>query len=311
MFSEYAYTFVIAAGFALSAFGWGASLSRRRLDADLLEYVTVRFVIGCGAVYALCMALSAVRLMTRVPVACVLIVGMGLSIVDAEPLWQKVRGAQDDIRKWGPGYRWLLGAVMLTALLQLACGLSPLVFYDALVYHIAAPAEFLRQGWLAHIPWNVSSDTPIALQLTAGSSLALDETGAAFKLILTLFGTLMAIGAALLVKRVDHRAALWAALFVLTYPEFWVQQALGVVDLGGGAMVVLGAAWLWNAIQDEQWNWLIPAGIAFGFAVSSRYQNLPLVLLVTGFTLVQSRSIRVVSRCVITLGLIGAVMLAP
>ena len=63
--SQYANTLLISAAFVLSAFGWGAMFARRAFDSDFLEYVTVRFTLGCGVIYALCVALSLTGWMTR------------------------------------------------------------------------------------------------------------------------------------------------------------------------------------------------------------------------------------------------------
>src|SRR5437879_8241304 len=113
----------------------------------------------------------------------------------------------------------------------------------------------------------------MALQLTIGTSLVFDESSASFKMIASLLGALMPLASAILVKDLGRRHALWAALFVLAYPEFWVEQTLGVVDIGAAALVVLGTVWLWRALKQETWDWLCASGVAFGLALASLYQN--------------------------------------
>jgi len=306
MVSEFAYTLAVTLGFILCNFGWGALLCGRHLDADLPEFLVSRFVIGMAAVYAACIFLSAAGVMVGTPIAAILIIGAALAILQFETLGKKIVAASAAVTGWKLVDRILLGTVVTVALIQLITGLSPLIFYDSLLYHMAAPAEFLRHGTLVHVPWNESTDSPLALQLAAGTTLAFDETGASFKLTLTLLGCLMPLSAALLMSEAGVRGSLWAALFVLSYPEFWVQQSLGVVDLGAAAMVVLGTCWLYRSLQTHSWKWLIPAGFAFGFAVGSRYQDAPLVAIIVvvlvarfGLNLSVVRSVAVVALLIV------------
>ena len=303
--TSFATTLGITLAFLLAAFGWGSAVTRRRNnESGLAEYATQRLVLGLAVIYALCLILAVFHVMTRIPVGLLLIVGMALGALEGECAVGQLKAAADEVQRWNRMDRSLLWTAFVLVAAQIVCGLSPLVFYDSLVYHLAAPAQFLRQGSLAHIPWNVSSDTPMALQLIMGSSLALDDSGAAFKLIVTCFGCLVPVAAALLVKDFGRRASLWAAVFTLCYPEFWVQQALGIIDLAAAAFVLLGVFWL---RRDRS----VLSGLCLGLALGSRYQTVPVVLVAVLVCAIAARWDSSFRRTILISGLIGFAVLAP
>jgi hypothetical protein len=147
---------------------------------------------------------------------------------------------------------------------------SPLIFDDLQVYHLVAPSQFLQQGSLVEIPWNVLTNSPMALQLTLGMSLSMDPDGAVTKLLLTIFGCLLPLAVSQLFT--NRKASLLAALFVLCYPEFWAHQTFGVIDLTVAAFLVLGAGWTRRAIHEK-----LALGCAcrmrFGFVIGSLSGN--------------------------------------
>jgi 4-amino-4-deoxy-L-arabinose transferase-like glycosyltransferase len=145
------------------------------------------------------------------------------------------------------------------------------------VYLLLAPVQFLKAGRLIHIPWNVLTNGPMALQLTFGMSWIADTTGGVFKLLMTCFGCLAVLAAARIGSATGVRTAIVSALFVAVYPEFWIHQTFGVVDLTIAGFVVFGAVWWLEALRKENWKFAILPGMAFGFATASRYQGAVLV----------------------------------
>jgi 4-amino-4-deoxy-L-arabinose transferase-like glycosyltransferase len=94
---------------------------------------------------------------------------------------------------------------------------------------------------------------------------------------MTLLGCLLPLIAFRIGKSAGVWAGLVAALFVLSYPEFWVHQTLGLVDLPIALFLLIGATWWQKALSHRNWSGLIPAGIVFGLALASRYQAVILI----------------------------------
>jgi hypothetical protein len=181
----------------------------------------------------------------------------------------------------------LAGSIAVLIALQLVVALTPLIFYDLQVYHLLAPAEFLRTGSLTHIPWNVLTNSPLAIQLTIGMSLALDASGQLAKMLFAVLGTLLCAGVYELIRPAGRRAALFATLFVLCYPEFWIMQTLGVVDLSIAAFLIFGAIWLRQGLRDSRWRPIVLSGISFGLALGSRYQAVILISIIVVLVLTE------------------------
>jgi Dolichyl-phosphate-mannose-protein mannosyltransferase len=173
--------------------------------------------------------------------------------------------------------RVILGAIVVLSAMQIAFGLTPLILYDSQIYQLSGPVQFLRAGGLVNIPWNVLTNGPMGLQLTLGMSWVADPTGATFKLLLTVFGCLLPLMASKIAGELGLRSALLAALFVAAYPEFWVHQTLGVIDLPVAVFLLAGVLWLREALTQKSWSWALQAGIAFGLVLASRYQGAALI----------------------------------
>jgi hypothetical protein len=167
----------------------------------------------------------------------------------------------------------------------------------------------LRTGGLTHIPWNVHTNSPLAIQLTVGMSLALDASGQLAKFLFAFLGCLIYAGIFELIRPSGRRVALLATLFVLCFPEFWIMQTLGVVDLSIAAFLIFGTIWLRQALQESRWQPAILSGICFGLAMGSRYQAVILttlvIVLALGEHLIRVRPHLQLRRVLVQLILVG------
>ena len=167
------------------------------------------------ALYAAFILLSAGGALRPAPVAVVLSVGLVLAIAKARPFADKFRQGLHQMLDWPRDYKALFALACSLVALQIACGFTPLIFYDSQVYHLLAPAQFLKAGGLVHIPWNVLSNGPSALQLTFCMSWIADPTGNVFKLLMTVFGCLSVLAAAKIGGELGFRPAIIAAVFLV------------------------------------------------------------------------------------------------
>lgn len=259
--------------FLLSVTGLGQLISFKIAHkGPLLERLLLDAVVGCSLLYAVSVLLALFGWFRPIPVILVVAAGAVAGLIG---LRRRIAGADFRLAEWSSGEKVLLMVLLLLLGVQFVCGWTPLIYYDSLVYHFYAPAQFLRQGNLAEIPWNVYTNSPLALQLTLGTTLALDPGGSTLKLLITIMGWLMCAGAALFVCEEGRKPALLASLFVLSYPGFWVPGTLGAVDLPLAALTVLGAGWLRRAFrQDGGRMFLLGGSLALGFLLSSRYQGI-------------------------------------
>jgi hypothetical protein len=125
-------------------------------------------VLGTTAFYFAGILLGSVGLFR--PLSIWIFLGAGL-LLTVPCRSEFSRLARDILRLpagWSTMDRILAFLIALLAGLQLLSGWIPPVFYDLLVYHFRAPAEFLRSGWLHFIPWNVFANSPMAFQLALG-----------------------------------------------------------------------------------------------------------------------------------------------
>ena len=268
----------IAFFYCLSIFGWGHVIAHHlRISlSSFADFLLVRVVVGCSALYAFFILLCLGSVLHPTAVLTVLLFGVAAAFFQVRPAFAKLRAALGRVPEWDTDQQVLFAMLCCFVLLQLVCGFTPLTFYDSQVYHLLAPVQFLQAGTLVHIPWNVLTNGPMALQLVAGMSWVADPTGNTFKLLMTILGCLAVLAAARMGSVLGARAAIVAALFVAAYPEFWINQTFGSVDLAAAAFLLFGAIWWMEALRLRQWNLTILAGTSVGFSVGSRYQGLVL-----------------------------------
>src|SRR4030095_8915502 len=164
--------------------------------SSFADFLLVRVVMGCCALYAFFILLCLGSVLPPTAVLTVLLFGVAAALFQVRPVFAKLRAALGRVPAWDIDQQVLFGVLCCFVLFQLACGFTPLTFYDSQVYHLLAPVQFLQAGRLVHIPWNVLTNGPMALQLVAGLSWVAVPTGNTFKLLMTILGCLAVLAAA-------------------------------------------------------------------------------------------------------------------
>ena len=269
--------------YLVSIWGWGALMSRRLLGSEeaVTDFVAARIVLGCLSLYTAFIILAGIGYLHVAPVLFVCTSGLILALLDIRAIGLRVRAVRYWVKLRETKERVLLVLVSVLVLLQIACAFTPFIFYDSQVYHLLAPVQFLRTGYLVHIPWNVLTNSPQALQLTLGMSWSVDDTGSTFKLLVASLGFLSILAAARIGGEAGIQSGIVSALFVIAYPEFWIYQMFGVVDFAIASFVVFGAIWWMESLRRRDWSRTILAGAAFGFVLGSRYQGIVVVTWIT------------------------------
>lgn len=168
----------------------------------------------------------------------------------------------------------------------LPVGLTPPVFYDGLVYHLALPKYYLLEGKIAIAPYNFHSFFPQSVEmlyliaLMAGGEIAPES-------LTWIFSALCLWGIAETAKKFGgKRAALWAALIAFGMP--WLLICSQILYIEPIISVFMLGAFLLGASADEEWSSYDAAAAAImaGSAMAAKYTAAPLAALIGIFTVV-------------------------
>jgi uncharacterized membrane protein (UPF0136 family) len=257
-----------AAFFLLSFIGWGSLFLR----GEMKKKWHLSIALGIATLYVISILLALAGFFRPIPVSCLTTFGALLGIYSVP--------RRVNFSAWLRVDRILLSVILLLAGMRIVCSWTPLISYDSFVYQFFTPAQYLKYGHFVYMPWNVYTNSPIALQMTLGTSLAIDASGQTFKMLITLASFSMPVAAALLLIDSNRTAALLASLFTLTYPPFWTPDALGTIDLAVAGFLVLGIHYLRNALKATASvvPYSLASGAAIGLALASRYQAILIII---------------------------------
>jgi hypothetical protein len=169
--------------------------------------------------------------------------------------------------------RGLLAVCAGFGLLYLLTTAVPETFYDALVYHLAVPSAYLREGRWVDLPDVHLSRIPGLWQTLALWGLAWGDDRLCK--LLSLGIGLLSAGAvgAWTARRWNARAGAWAAALLLSSPLVGVNLWSCANDLLSGFLLFLAFA-AWNDARDGDSlsaRGAALAGLFFGAAVAAKY----------------------------------------
>jgi len=258
-----------AAVFLFACFSAGrAALKAARFGfAGALEETVFSCGAGFGLLAAYVFILAAFKLLYFWPVAAfILLAGAaGIYSLRKEPL--RAAGGPAAL---GPADFAALAVLLLAMLLNLAGALSPEIFYDALVYHLAVPNYFVIKHGIAPMPYNFYSDLPFTHGMLYAAALLLKGEALA-KFInygagLLTAGAVLALGA----RRFSLRAGLWgAAIFYTVGHAMLASWATGTETL----LMFFSTLALYAVLNrtDEEPRWLWLAACFCGLAMGVKY----------------------------------------
>ncbi|HNW94389.1 MAG TPA: glycosyltransferase family 39 protein, partial [bacterium] len=188
--------------------------------------------------------------------------------------------------------RLLLVLFALLALLNLAAAFSPVIFYDALVYHLNIPAEYLRAHRILLLPHNLHSNLPLGMSMLYLFTLPV-PSGVPAQLLNCLF-SLLAAGAAYVLARqwCERRRALLAMLLFQTLPVNALFATLLQADIGCAFYGLLALACLVQYRRTGGKALPLLAGVFAGVTLTYKYQSVLIVAVLTAFLLVPERLLR-------------------
>lgn len=191
-----------------------------------------------------------------------------------------------DLKRFAPsGSRFQLALAIVTGAIlffTLIHALAPPIEYDALVYHLTIPEEYLRQGRVTFIPWLEMSGMPQTAEMLYTWAIALGGRPAAATLG-WLFSILAAVGIFGYLQSRLGKPAAWvgtAALFggfSLALATAWAYVDWLTLLFGFGCLVALES---WRIDGDRKL--LVLAGLFAGLGFATKYTAGMLALIGVG-----------------------------
>lgn len=205
--------FFVLACAGLGRFLLGAALKPGAMS--VCEEVSLSAALGLGAFGHLVLGLAAFGYLSKGPVWLALAVSLALG---AAALKYSPVPREEDGQAFRPEFTDLLALILLAAamLLNLAGALSPEIFYDSLVYHLAVPNFYAIKGRLADMPYNLYSNLFLLHGMLYSAGLLLKDEMVP-KLLNYAAGVLSVLAVIGIGRRhFGLRAGLWAGLIFYT-----------------------------------------------------------------------------------------------
>lgn len=174
---------------------------------------------------------------------------------------------------------------LLTVPILLIHVLTPVWDYDALLYHLEVPRHFLAYGGIYFVQDMMRSAYPYLGEMlfAVGMLFRLDSLS---KLVHLTYAALFVLSIyALGVRFFSRSAALTAVGIVVSVPSFVLWSTWASIDFAWAGYelwsVYFVSMWLKDENRDTKIA-LIFAGVMSGFAASTKYISLPILVLVAG-----------------------------
>lgn len=276
---------LLDAGFALGllvlalllAGGLGRKVLRwfRLEGLSPLEEVVFSLPLGLGILAYAVMALGLVGVLQPWAILVLLAVAGACTW----PEWTQIVGGLSGCTKAG-GELWrraglwerlvlvMTGLILVLTLLQ---ALAPPWEYDALMYHLQGPREFLAAGRILLLPDNWPANYPLTIQMLFTVGLAFGSSTFA-KLVHLVYGALLPLGVLAFARRYLQSVPGWVAAAILVgIPIYPIWAGLAYADIAWALYEFLGlyACSLW--VETNRRRWLGLSGLVIGLALGSKY----------------------------------------
>lgn len=268
---------LLLAAWLAAAYGPGQFLRRQWLavPAPRLETALESLALGFALWMLLLFGLGAAGLYHSWLAAVLLFAAAAWG---AWAAWQG-RGHLRPQRGWllgRPGWaeKGLAAVVLLYAVFTAAMALTPELFFDSLVYHLAVPSAWIQQHGFAPLPYNFFSNFPMGMELLYAASLMLsDET--LCRLLHAALGWLAGLSTFALARRwFGRQVGLWALGLFLCIPVVVMNQLVSGVDVAAVFFGVLAVNrfWAWAmAAEHRGQRELLIAGLLMGASLAVKY----------------------------------------
>ena len=145
--------------------------------------------------------------------------------------------------------------------------------YDSLVYHLAAPMQYLMAGGIHVLPYDHHTFFPFTMEMLylCGLQLSGPVLAKLFHWLMLLLGclTILAIG-----NQLKSRCnGLWAAVIFVSLPLVLFEATTAYIDLALIFFSLLAFLCFFNWLEDREIKWLAWCGIFCGFCLGIKYSG--------------------------------------
>ena len=311
-----------AATITLSLLGVGRLLLRasRFTVHNPWEESALSFGLGYGAVGTLMFLMGLCGLWSGRFLTTLLVALAVLSMPGLRELSLSIRRSPAQARAKPDALSSCAGVlIVLVWLYALRYALIPETFYDALMYHLALPSQYLLHGGIRSTPSNSFSGIPALPQMLSGLALAIEPWGIAASILhssLLLWCCTALVG---LSRRLGRpKAGVLAALIFAATPVVIGESFRVSVGLEGALLQLCCLTGL-LAVAEEQAAVSMPAvvlaGCFLGFAMATKYPAwllaLAVIPLLAGGRLPTVEARRRFMIRLLACGAISAALIAP
>ncbi len=242
----------------------------RQAHPDPLGALALQAALGFGCLALVLLGLGVFGLLTR-PILWIAAAALLIWLREDLRGWLvQGKALADCLRAGGRFAGWIAAFALLIAASALIEALAPAVHFDALVYHLALPLDFLETGTLRFEGGNPYWGMPLSAELLYTWAIALGSTEAA-AVLGWCFGVVALLGVLGLVRSYGPRAG-WVAVAALVCGET-LAASLGwayadwLAGLFGVALILALDAW---AAQPTPARAAM-AGVVAGMAAGVKY----------------------------------------
>ena len=200
-------------------------------------------------------------------------------------------------------------------LLFMEC-LLPVWDYDALLYHLEVPRQFLAQGKIYFDPEVLRSGYPYLGEMLFVAGIVFDLDSLA-KLINFTYAALFVLSAYAFSRRFfGSQAAYTTSAILIGAPAFWMWATWAGIDFAWASYefwsVYIVSLWLLEEEKNTGKHLMLAGGMS-GLAASTKYLSIPTLLILAGLIAWKSlqyskRSVKVVFSNLLTFGLAAALV---
>jgi hypothetical protein len=174
--------------------------------------------------------------------------------------------------------RLLLGYLFVPCAMTFVLCLAPpnAADYDSLVYHLAAPRQYLLAGRIGELPYDHHTYFPFTLEMLYLAAMMLRPDLLAGAVLAKLFhwlmlplscGALIALGQ----RHATLRVGLLAAALFASLPVVLGESFTAYIDVGYTAFTLLAFFTFWTWKENGERSWLLWSAVFCGFCLGTKY----------------------------------------
>jgi hypothetical protein len=245
---------------------------------DRMERWPFAFALGLGAISNAVMILGIIGALTPLGIAVILGIGLGVGHAHWERLLLAMPNLPRSLTGWWSQRSFMtraaavaVGIILLSSALHT---LTPPWSFDALMYHLTAPREYLEAARIFLIPDLWQANGPMGIEMLYAIGLAFGSASVARVTHLFLTALLVMAAYTFAARHLDRAVAGLAVLLLASIPIFPIWGNIANIDSGWALFEFLSvyAAITWVLSRDRPW--LLVSGAMVGLALSSKYLGL-------------------------------------